>query len=542
MSTTSPPPPSQEPSTGMFERLYVLWIVSSLMLVLLVVIVTVLGSGRLRRHAERISQQSQAIERLREELSQTRRELLDLKKLSQNYGTGVAPVSPPPRSARAQPMPPSSADQPLVSEQPVRDGQPESPASRVPEHAIKALLQSAIRRGNEGLDELGDRPTAEEALRLGLDAVGGAAWSGETWARLAALARLLDRDVPAETFAANARADKQFPRAYYELSARRRLAQGRAPEAIVFARLLLAGRPHDPAGALLLAEGYRLKQDPAAADVALEDLRNVERLSLADKLRLARCFVALERWERLDALLASLGNVGGTAPRAVAVPEAASAQVNYLRAVLAIQRGQLPEALAILDNLLSEPRPSASGQPAPGLPAPDDYELRTWRGVALLYAQQFQAAREALAVSEKYPDRPEAWYWLGVLELRAGNTDQAVPYLEHALAASYGFAPAWEALGTLALNQGDLATALEHLTKAVNANPRRASSHFLLAIIHAKASRPAEAAEALRTAFRLGPSLLETAKQTEVISRMFSADELDALAGVTRGTQDLEPE
>ena len=123
-----------------------------------------------------------------------------------------------------------------------------------------------------------------------------------------------------------------------------------------------------------------------------------------------------------------------------------------------------------------------------------------------------------------------------MLEFDAGNIDEALPFLQHALAASHGFAPAWEALGTIALNRGDLATALQNLTNAVNANPRRGSAHFLLAVIHAKASRPSETAKALQTAFRLDPSLLKTARQTDVISGLFSHDELAALADSTDTT------
>jgi tetratricopeptide (TPR) repeat protein len=496
MSTAPTPPPSRGSSTGTVERLYVLWIVSSLMLVLLIVIVALLGSGQLRHHAERISQQSTAIAQLRSDMSKARQELANLK-------AGI------PDRAQAPQAPRVPAEEPGESASPVEGEVAEPPAAPLATMAagdIEALLQKAVRPGEDGLYEVVDRTAAAEALQAGLAGVGHASWSGETWARLAALACLLDHDTQAEMFAASARVANEFPGAYYEISARKLLTQQRPREALVFARLLAAGRPTDPRGALLLAEAYRLTGDLAAADVALEDLGDAEHLSLADKLRLGRLFAALEHWDRLDALLASVGEV----------PQAALPQLNYLRALLAIQQGRLPEALAILNNLLAE--------------HPDDYELRTWRGVALLYARQFQAAREALAHAEEHPERPEAWYWRGMLELEAGNIDDAIPLLEHAVAASHSFAPAWEALGTIALNQGDVSTALENLTKAVNANPRRATTYFLIALAQAKASRPVETADALRTAFRLDSTFLETAKQAEAIRRMFSEDELAALA------------
>ena len=55
-----------------------------------------------------------------------------------------------------------------------------------------------------------------------------------------------------------------------------------------------------------------------------------------------------------------------------------------------------------------------------------------------------------------------------------------------ALLASVGAAAA---LGTLALNRGDLPSALESISRAVQADPRRAPAHFLLALAHAKATR-----------------------------------------------------
>jgi len=498
MSTAPTPRPSRGSSSVTVEHLYVLWVVSSLLLVLLAVVIALFSRGQFRRHAERISQQSQAIDELRDDLSVTRQELMNLRATL----LGAAPAF---RTA------PASVQQPGQPARPVQD-RPRPPGLGPPttsapaEDVVDALLQRALRPGEDVPYELADPAAAEEALLKGLGVGDPAVWSGETWARLAAVACLLDRDELAGIFAASARAANEFPQAYYEISARKLLAQGRATEAIVFLRLLAAGRPDDPSGVLLLAEAYRLNEDLAAADVALEGLDNVEGLSLADQLRLGRLFVALERWDRLDTLLASLGEVS----------ERAMPELNFLRATLAIQRGQLPEALAILDNLLAE--------------QPDDYELRTWRGVTLLFAGQFQAAREALAHAQEQPDRPEAWYWSGMVELQAGNTEEAIAFLEHALAASHAFAPAWEALGTIALNEGDVSTALRNLTNAVNVNPRRAPAHFLLAIVHAKASRPRETADALRTAFRLERSFLDVAKQTEVISRMFSEDELDALA------------
>lgn len=501
MPTSPTQPSARRPATGTIARLYVLWVVSSVLLALLVIIVTLFASGQLRRHAERISEHSQAIDRLHDELSRIQRDLSEIDALVRSRAAPVQ-ISPPPSPVLPEPGPPAE-EQPTIPSVPTPD-----------DRDINARLRNVLRVNEDGSYGLANRAEAEATLREGLRGAGRTSWSGSTWARLAVLARLLDRDAPAEMFALRAVAANEFPHAYYELSARRLLGEGRVTEAIVFARRLAVGRPGDPRAMLLLAEAYHLGENHAAAAAAIEGLENTAALPLPAKLRLGRLLVALEHWDRLEALLSSLGSA----------PPAALPQLNFLRAVMAVRHGRPPEALAILDNLLVE--------------QPDDYELRTWRGVALLEASQFQAAREALAHAEEHPDRPEAWYWRGMLEIRAGNLDEAVPFLQHALAASQRFAPAWEALGTIALNRNDLAAALQNLQNAVNANPGRASTHFLIAVSHAKASRPDDTAEALRTAFRLAPALLETARQTEVINRLFSDDEFAALAGTGEPSQD----
>ena len=65
---------------------------------------------------------------------------------------------------------------------------------------------------------------------------------------------------------------------------------------------------------------------------------------------------------------------------------------------------------------------------------------------------------------------------------------------------------------------------------------RYITTHFLIAIVHAKMLQPSATADALRSAFRFDPTLLEQAGQTEVIRRLFTEEELNALA---RDSDDL---
>jgi tetratricopeptide (TPR) repeat protein len=504
MSTPATHPPEHEPPSELLYRLYALWMLSVLLLVLLVIVLTLLGTGRLRRHAVALSEQTQAIEQLRDDLSRMQQELSQLQAAaftaSQPSGSPRGPVTDKQGNRVSQPAEPS---------------QPTTNTSTSPkEQTITALLDSALAPNGESGGELADPVAASQALREALENAGGQPWSGETWARLALAARLLNRDGPAEAFAENARNAQVFPRDYYAASARQMLSQGRLTEAVVFANRLYAENPDDARAALLLGEAYCAQGDLAAAALAVEKVDSDAVLGPRERLRLGRLLIELELWDRLEALVNTFD----------VAQEADPAQVNFLRAVLAIQQDRLPEALAILDQLLAD--------------SPGDYDFQTWRGVALLSARQFEAAREALKIADAHPDRPEAWYWRGVLEVRAGSPDDAIPFFEKALAASQRHAPTWEALGTIALNRGDLPAAMQDLEHAVAANPRRASAHFLIAIIHAKTLRPTATADALRTALALDPSLLEEAQQTEVIRRLFTDDELEALAD---GPSELAP-
>ena len=77
------------------------------------------------------------------------------------------------------------------------------------------------------------------------------------------------------------------------------------------------------------------------------------------------------------------------------------------------------EALAVLEYLLGD--------------SADDYDVQVWRGVALVEGRQYGSARQAFDQSAALnAGRPEAWYWRGTVEIRAGKPDEAVAFLEKA--------------------------------------------------------------------------------------------------------------
>ncbi len=492
MSSTPPHPQPRGPSSGVIERLYVLCIASSAALLLLIIVLTLFVAGLLRKQSDALSQ---TITELDERLTAVEQTLAEQEAPQLAAVPEPVETTPPDDESETTFGPPASG--PATAE----------PAEQaLDDAAVNARLDRVLVAGDDLPVLLADPRAADATLQRVLQDAAQARWTGETWARVAVLARLLEHNDEAEMYARQAAADGVLPWAYNELSARLALMGRRGAEALTFAQRLAEQAPGHPIACLLLAQASALQGNLAAADDALNELDNLDDLPHPDKLRLGYLLIDLERWEALGVVLDALGPL----------PDELIPERDYLRAVWLVQEGQLAEALAILDYLLEL--------------HPDDYDVQTWRGVALLQAGQFEAAREALAHAEQTPGRPEAWYWLGVLEIEAGHPEAALPHLQRCFAASARYAPAWEALGTLALNRGDLPTALANLGNAVQLNPRRASAHFLTAIVHAKASRREEAAQALQEAFFLDETLLETAKQTEVLTRMFAEQELENLA------------
>jgi len=469
------------------ERLFVLWIVSTLLIVVSLAIVTVFMAGQLRAQSQAVSTLNASVATLEQRLSageEQRSALAEALRRQASQPVSVPATSP----ADVQPAP-----QPHDAEQ-------------VDQARVQAALDALLVPGDALPWTLADPIKAEallESLAAGSPEPG---WEPSTWLRLALVARLASADESAASFAALAERGGVSLAQYFDLSARVLLDRGDLEQARAFAMKLVGEASADQRAWLVLASIEYRRNDLAAADGALAHVLEPASLDAAERVSLGRMLVAVERWDRLRGVTELLRTP----------PAELLGDVNMLRAVMAIVDGKYAAALAILDSLLES--------------RPEDYDLLTWRGVALLKAGQFGAARDALSHTADVPGRPEAWYWRGRIEMEAGNPDQAVKFLQSALAASRRFAPAWEALGSLALNRGDLPAAITNFATAVEVNPRRAQAHLFLAVAHAKASDRAAAQADLRNAFQLDATLLDTARRIEVITRLFSDDELAVLA------------
>ncbi|MBU0637970.1 MAG: tetratricopeptide repeat protein [Planctomycetes bacterium] len=507
------PDPTAKPNTSdAVERLYVFWLAGTLLLFVILIVTIFFMRGALHRQTMTINQQTEAISALATRLAKLEHALADKASLPQAR-TAAPGATPPPK--------PSNDPQP--SQRP----ETTTAAPRLDRETVDTLLNKALKSGDVLPFALADFAAATALLEQVRDAGATADLSGPTWERLAIVAQLLNKSATAEGWAEQARLLNHSPRHYYELSARTLLAQGQPESALRFAQMLFdsaSSAPPTDAGArtlataqLLLAEVYLARDRLDKAAAVIDGMAAPAALFPADQLRFGQICVALERWNDLEQTLAALGSPP---------PELIMSR-DFLRAVWLTHAGQLAEAVAILDYLAEE--------------CPEDYDVQTWRGVALLKAQQFAAAQQTLdRAAQQTPARPEAWYWRAMLEIKTGRPAGAVDFLSNALAASARYAPAWEALGTLALNRGDVDAALESLQNAEKHMPGRAPTQFLIAVAHAKASRRDEAAQALRLAIQLDEAYLETARQTPVLQRLFDARTLDDFLPTAPTTQPVQ--
>jgi tetratricopeptide (TPR) repeat protein len=502
------------------ERLYVYWLVSTGLLILAVVIIAVMTWGTLQRQNLVVSELADRVAALQEDVRFLQATAGPRRGLE---GGARLPENVPP--AGVSESRPAGAPAPGAAERRAANspGSAATPAAPVPsDAALRARLDEIV--GDEPVTpaDVADPEAADRLLESATQCASRARWSGGTWARLAVLARLAGQDVLAEGFAEHAAAAGESLTGYTEVSIRALLARGAARDALPLAEKLIAQGDPSPTARVLATAAFLAADDPASADEQVETLSVPVMVHTYDKLLLAQVLLGLEHWARLEVVLGTVQQV----------PPELAAERDFLLAAALAHAGRTVEALAILDGLAAEEKPASSTSAgAWRWPRPDHYEIEVWRGVALVLAQQTEAARQILVEAAGLdPGRPDAQYYLGLLEARVNRPDVAKIYLKNALAAAPRMVPAWEALASLEINGGEIEPALQHLSQAVSINFRRALAHYLTAIAHAKVSQKAPAAEALRIAFQLDGRYLEEAKQTEVLLNLFTPAELDGLA------------
>jgi Flp pilus assembly protein TadD len=136
-------------------------------------------------------------------------------------------------------------------------------------------------------------------------------------------------------------------------------------------------------------------------------------------------------------------------------------------------------------DMVSQTRTFATGTNAPTLPAKvDNAEWMRWNnyGIALLDAQQYAASVDAFErVAKMRPDYADAQTNIGITYIQWEKYDEALPYLNKALALAPNPAPSnARALYYLALverNQGQVDQAIADLQKVAAQYPRSRDAH-----------------------------------------------------------------
>ncbi len=467
------------------ERLYLYWIVSTVLLALLVLVPVLLLNGQMRRQERRLEARIVALEARLDPGSGS---------VSSRPSSTTRAVSGPSASKRVPSTQPTT---------PTRtSGEVDESRSTVG-RALMQDLRAALQETEFEPLALVQPELAERALQqvrsagpdnLKLDA--------QTWVLLAIAALELEQEFAADDYARRAAADGAALTAYYRAFARRMVAAGRTVEAEPYIQRLLEQDGLRAEATLLDARRLIDQHDAAAADELIETL-DLGTLLLSDRLRLGKLMVRLERWDWLEALL-------GTVP---AGPGTLAPARDFLQAVLYVAKGQTTEGSAILDLLGAD-----ADRLSAALGFPDRYDRTLWQGVAKVSERQFEAARTLLDSAARLDSaRPYARYWLGVIEMQRGKPEEAGRELTRALAAMADYAPAWELLSTITYAQDNYAEALAHAQRAVDGNARRPSAHFLVALAAAQLDEIDLARRTLREAIALDPSYYDTARDAEVL-------------------------
>lgn len=152
--------------------------------------------------------------------------------------------------------------------------------------------------------------------------------------------------------------------------------------------------------------------------------------------------------------------------------------------------------------------------------APNSAKMRTFRGIVYMGRGQLERSRAdlqaALRIDPEYPDAIEA---MGLLELRGGNHQAALDYLQQALQISapadfdYDYRAA--NLTALQIQMGKLDDAMKLLNRRIAESPDYSRLWSNRAALRLKLGQAAEAREDARRALRLDPNNPQARKLLE---------------------------
>ena len=105
-----------------------------------------------------------------------------------------------------------------------------------------------------------------------------------------------------------------------------------------------------------------------------------------------------------------------------------------------------------------------------------------------------------------YPNNPDLWHLMGVLEHQKGNLDEALRLIQQAIAANPGSFAYHNNLGLLLTKMGRREEAVGAFQAGIRLNPEGGETHYNMGITLSELGRAAESVDAYRVALRLKPN------------------------------------
>lgn len=109
-------------------------------------------------------------------------------------------------------------------------------------------------------------------------------------------------------------------------------------------------------------------------------------------------------------------------------------------------------------------------------------------------------------VTSRFPESAEAYYNLGVSELRGGRTDEAIADLEKAVQLNPDLAEALFALGECYFNKGESDKAIRTFSRTLEIKGQNARSYYDLGIVYSRLNKVEEAVSSFEKAIELDPA------------------------------------
>lgn len=138
--------------------------------------------------------------------------------------------------------------------------------------------------------------------------------------------------------------------------------------------------------------------------------------------------------------------------------------------------------------------------------APDDDALGLQLAQTCFYSDQLtQAERVLLTLRQKRPQQADWSFWLGMIALKRGQSEQALKHFQQTISLAADYALAYYFIGDIYLTGKKWLDAAEAYQRCAEINPADADPYIKLGQCYLALDQPTEAAAALRHALQIDP-------------------------------------